>query len=184
MKSSRQRKRGWGFPRQGLRLDQMRRTMDPKDLRKGRGEGALQSDPTGPSLQLLAEPLAPSGGQREQKLPSGQCESSNHRRNELYQLRYPYPNNIIVCDLGPELGQGILYIVLSNPHHFLQGGQLFCSPPHFEDEGVDAQGGQSFVPENPADKLQSQNSNPCHFSLCGFSTNNSCFPERQTWGQS
>lgn len=41
VKSSRQRKGGWGFPRQGLKLHQMQRTMDPRDLRKGAGEGSL-----------------------------------------------------------------------------------------------------------------------------------------------
>lgn len=60
VKSLRQRKGGWGFPRQGLKLDQMQRTMDLKDLRKGRGGGSLVVRPEG-SLQLLAEPWASSG---------------------------------------------------------------------------------------------------------------------------
>lgn len=39
-KRLRQKKKGSGFPRQGLKLDQMQRTMDLKDLRKG-GGGSL-----------------------------------------------------------------------------------------------------------------------------------------------
>lgn len=40
MKRLRQRQKGLGFPSQGLKLDQMQRTMDLKDLRKG-GGGSL-----------------------------------------------------------------------------------------------------------------------------------------------
>jgi hypothetical protein len=43
MHKSLQDRRGWGFPRQGLRLDQMQRTMGPE----GKGEGS-QSGQTGP----------------------------------------------------------------------------------------------------------------------------------------
>lgn len=50
----RQGKKGSGFPRQGVKLDQMQRTMD---LRKGGGGSlAVRSDR---SLQLLAVPLTP-----------------------------------------------------------------------------------------------------------------------------
>lgn len=69
MKRLRQRKKGSGFPRQRLKLDQMQRTMDLKDLRKG-GGGSLvvRSDR---SLQLLAEQLAPSGVCVNKNYPHG-----------------------------------------------------------------------------------------------------------------
>lgn len=86
-----------GFPRQGLKLDQMQRTMDPKDLRKGRGRGALQSDQTGLSFITASGRTTDTlRGQCESKLSHGQCKSTNHSWNELCQQRY-----CLIWDPGP-----------------------------------------------------------------------------------
>lgn len=84
VKRLRQRKKGSGFPTQGLKLDQMQRTMDLKDLRKG-GGGSLvvRSDW---SLQLLAVPLAPSGVCVNKNYPMAKV-SSSHRWDGLWGLQ-------------------------------------------------------------------------------------------------
>lgn len=69
MKRLRQRQKGLGFPSQGLKLDQMQRTMDLKDLRKG-GGGSLvvRSDR---SLTASSAATGTLRGLCEQKPPHG-----------------------------------------------------------------------------------------------------------------
>lgn len=68
-----------GFPRQGLRLDQMQRTMGLSRLesRKGRGREVTQSGQGGPGAsgaKAMGTPMGPCG----QGLPQGQCKSQRH----------------------------------------------------------------------------------------------------------
>lgn len=42
---------------------------------------------------------------------------------------------------GQDQAKGFLHIISFKPHRFLQGGQLFVSTPHREDEGMGIQGG-------------------------------------------
>lgn len=120
-----------GFPRQGLRLDQMQRTMGLMRLGgpEGKGREATQSGGYR-EVPVLREPRpwAPSwvcvgrGCLRTSARARGR-----HKVGGAVQIITPTANNnVIACDSRP--GPGPSCIISCQPHSFLLTGLLFLFP--------------------------------------------------------